>query len=337
MIPQLIKNYVDTGAARFVSLEFPLTSIHPLAEKAAEAAVCAGKQGKYWEMHDKLFASQSEWSASGATADTEVTFFKKYAQGLGLDTTAYNQCLDKGEAAQQVQGDMMLGDSLQLQGTPSFFINDQPYSFYASTDAESLGQAIDFVAGGGSLAQIPFEIVPPEGDFHILGNTQTGKGLMAAFLDYTSAASANFMLNIFPQIKTTYIDTGKLIYLFHPLVAAEGTPDFQAAVAAECAGEQGKFLDMQTQLYKDQKTWSAASKPATNFAAYAKTLNLDATKFQTCLTSDLAIMRVKAGAVVARQYQISAAPSFLFPTGQSLDGTATFDQFKAAIDSMLGQ
>jgi len=59
---QIKSDYIDTGKIKFVLKDFPLTSIHPNAFKAAEAARCAGEQGKYWEMHDKLFESQSEWS-----------------------------------------------------------------------------------------------------------------------------------------------------------------------------------------------------------------------------------------------------------------------------------
>ena len=57
--PDLKKEYIDTGKIRYYVLDFPLTSIHPAAQKAAEASHCAADQGKFWEMHDKMFASQT--------------------------------------------------------------------------------------------------------------------------------------------------------------------------------------------------------------------------------------------------------------------------------------
>ena len=77
--PQLDKEYVQTGKVKYVLRDLPLEAIHPLAMKAAEAAHCAGEQGKYWEMHDRLFANQTE------LARTDLA---KHAQALGLDAAA---------------------------------------------------------------------------------------------------------------------------------------------------------------------------------------------------------------------------------------------------------
>ncbi len=74
VVPGLIERYVDTGKARLVYREFPLDGLHPFARKASEAAVCAGQQDAYWEMHDKLFTSQQEWAAQGVADPVE--FFK---------------------------------------------------------------------------------------------------------------------------------------------------------------------------------------------------------------------------------------------------------------------
>jgi len=65
-LPQIQKEYIDTGKIKYVLKDIPLTSLgHANAEKAAEAALCSGEQGKYWEMHEKLFSSQQEWSELG--------------------------------------------------------------------------------------------------------------------------------------------------------------------------------------------------------------------------------------------------------------------------------
>jgi protein-disulfide isomerase len=125
--PQLKKDYVDTGKIKIVFRDFPLNSIHPQAQKAAEAAECAGEQGKYWEMHDKLFENQ------GAL---DVASLKSYAQTLGLNTADFNSCLDSGKMASEVAKDLSDGQSYGVQGTPAFFVEGklisgaQPYSVF---------------------------------------------------------------------------------------------------------------------------------------------------------------------------------------------------------------
>lgn len=117
---QIKQNYVDTGKIKYELRFFPLTSIHPNAEKSAEAADCAQDQGKFWEMHDKLFSTQNDWAnldAAGAAAA-----FKKDAAGLGLDTTKFNSCLDTGAKATDIQKYVADGSSAGIDGTPGFWI-----------------------------------------------------------------------------------------------------------------------------------------------------------------------------------------------------------------------
>ncbi len=110
--PQIEQNYIKTGKAKLIFRNYPLP-FHPFAKKAAEATQCALEQGKFWEMHDKLFANQ--------TALT-ITDLKKYAGQLGLDTTKFNDCLDSGKYTAVVQKDYQDGANYGIEGTPSFFI-----------------------------------------------------------------------------------------------------------------------------------------------------------------------------------------------------------------------
>lgn len=116
-LPQIKENYIDTGKVKFVFRDFPL-SFHPDAHKAAEAAECAGEQNKYWEMHDMLYETQGEWS----TDNYATTTFKGYAKDLGLDTGDFNDCLDSGEMASEVDSDMADGTASGINGTPGFWI-----------------------------------------------------------------------------------------------------------------------------------------------------------------------------------------------------------------------
>ncbi len=123
---QIEEEYINTGKVKLVYRDFPL-SIHPNAQKAAEAAECAGEQGKYYEMHDLLF----ENGASGG-----VDSYKAYAGQIGLNLADFNNCLDSGAMASEVQKDFQEGQQYGVQGTPAFFINGklisgaQPYNVF---------------------------------------------------------------------------------------------------------------------------------------------------------------------------------------------------------------
>ncbi len=125
------------GKIRFVYRDFPLTSIHPNAMPAAEAAQCANEQGKFWAFHDKLFGSDT------LSDDT----YKQYAQDLGLDMTKFNDCYTNHKYASAIQTDMDFANNLGINSTPTFFINGlavigaQPLSSFTSViDKELAGQ-----------------------------------------------------------------------------------------------------------------------------------------------------------------------------------------------------
>ena len=116
-LKQVEEKYGDK--LRVVFRDFPLVQIHKDASKAAEAAQCAHDQGKFWEMHDKLFSNQSKLQVEG---------LKQSATEIGLDATAFNQCLDSGKFAAEVQKDAEEGASYGVTGTPAFFINGRMLS-----------------------------------------------------------------------------------------------------------------------------------------------------------------------------------------------------------------
>lgn len=99
---------------RLIYRHFPLSELHPNAQKAAEAAACAEEQGKFWEMHDLLFADQVHLG---------VEALKERAKRLDLDTGRFNECLDSGQSAPAVRLDAAAGEALGLSGTPATFVN----------------------------------------------------------------------------------------------------------------------------------------------------------------------------------------------------------------------
>jgi protein-disulfide isomerase len=128
---------------RVVFRHFPL-AIHPEAAKAAEAAVCADDQGKFWEMHDRLFANQKAL----AVAD-----LKRHASALGLDGTAFAGCLDSARHAPLIQKDRQDGERDGVTGTPAVFINGRPVFGLAPTT--ELMQVVDEELAGRPPAAAP--------------------------------------------------------------------------------------------------------------------------------------------------------------------------------------
>ncbi|HEX6385068.1 MAG TPA: thioredoxin domain-containing protein [Anaerolineae bacterium] len=131
-LPLLKENFIDTGQVRYVFKDFPLTSIHPQAFAAAEAARCAGEQEAYVEMHDLLFSKQEEWSGRPDVAG----IFGQYAAQLNLDTAQFDACLSSHKYEAAVTADLEEGTGFGIRGTPAFFINGhylsgaQPYSVF---------------------------------------------------------------------------------------------------------------------------------------------------------------------------------------------------------------
>lgn len=150
--PQIKARYIDTGQVRYVFRDFPLSSIHQQAERAAVAATCAGQQGKYWEMHDKLFDSQpvlknEPWDA--------------LALDLRLDLDALRKCMKSPEPYEEAKKDMEDGRAAGVQGTPGFFVG-----------ITRSGKLIEgkFVRGA-----LPFEVFRAEIDNMLARAQESGK------------------------------------------------------------------------------------------------------------------------------------------------------------------
>ena len=111
--PQIQRDFIDTGRLKYVFRDFPIATIHPDAFKAAEAAHCAGEQGKYWEMHERLFGNQT---ALG------LAHVPRHAQALGLDVQQLRQCLDGGKYAAEIRRDSDEGLKAGVRSTPTFFL-----------------------------------------------------------------------------------------------------------------------------------------------------------------------------------------------------------------------
>jgi protein-disulfide isomerase len=117
ILPQVIHEYQNE--IKYVVFNFPLTRIHPHAQKAAEAVECAHEQSKFWEYRALLFQNQQKLDAES---------LKQYGTEIGLAPAAFNTCIESGAKEQQVLRDYLEGKALGVHGTPTFFINGKRMS-----------------------------------------------------------------------------------------------------------------------------------------------------------------------------------------------------------------
>jgi protein-disulfide isomerase len=142
-LPQIVKEYVDTGKVRYVLRDFPLKQIHANASKLSEAVLCAGEQNKAWEMHDHIFS---------AAKSPDPNKLSKDIKALKLDSKAFNACLKSNKYASQIDASIGEGSKLGIRGTPAFFLG--------KTDMNNPGKimATKKIVGAQPLAAFKAEI-----------------------------------------------------------------------------------------------------------------------------------------------------------------------------------
>jgi protein-disulfide isomerase len=147
-LQQIMKKYVDTGQVKFVYEQYPLP-FHPNAQPAAMAAECANAQGKFWPMHDKLYATQTTWESQDSAAVKNK--FKQYAAGLGLNAQSFNSCLDSSKYSDKIQKESSQGAQYGVSGTPTFYIGNQKAGYTQIVGAQpvtSFDQLIKQLSSG---------------------------------------------------------------------------------------------------------------------------------------------------------------------------------------------
>lgn len=342
--PLIEDQYVKKGLVKHVFKDFPLNSIHPQAAKAAEAAQCAGAQQQYWAMHDKLFALQQVWS--GKTEAPEI--FKEYAVDLGLDSAAFNECLDSGQFAAKVAKDLQEGAQRGVTGTPAFFINDwfvsgaQAFDVFQQTISKAqsgqhpaptptpLPQGVDPFAADPTRPGLTYS------GFHYRGNPEAPI-LLIEFSDLQCPYCLQHFQQAEPEIDKNWIDTDlvRLVFIHFPLPIHPQAP--KAAEAAECASEQGKFWEMHDLLFSKQTLWSGKGDAPEMFKTYAQELGLDAGRFNDCLDSGQMDSRVQAGLDLGQQAQVRGTPNFFIikdGQGTRIPGALPYEQFDQALNEI---
>jgi protein-disulfide isomerase len=119
--PAIKKQYVDAGVVRMAYVNLPL-SMHQNAVPAAEAAMCAAAQDKFWQMHDALFSTQDKWG----TLDKPGKLLDSLATSVGVDGTAWRACMASGLMRRVINGDRARAAQTGARSTPTFFVGNQP-------------------------------------------------------------------------------------------------------------------------------------------------------------------------------------------------------------------
>jgi len=125
--PLIFEEYIKHGKVKLVFRDFPIQSIHPNALPASVAAECANEQGKFKEMHDKLFDNQKKWNKQDTI--NALSIFNQYATEIKLEQTKFESCLANGKYIDEIKNDLSEGQSYGVSGTPGFFIGNEKIGF----------------------------------------------------------------------------------------------------------------------------------------------------------------------------------------------------------------
>ncbi len=311
--------------------------------EAAEAAMAANAQGKFWQMHDKMFANQQ--GLDRASLD-------KYAEEIGLNMAKYKAAMDGHAYKSQIEADSKRGNEVGANGTPAFFINGiplsgaQPFESFKAVIDKEMARADGLLKSGTPPDKIyekvletlpkeaPKAAAPAEPPAHAdvpVGNAPV-KGPKSAPVTIVifSDFQCPFCSRVEPTLKEvekTYGNKVKFAWKNMPLPFHDKAQ--LAAEAALAAGEQGKFWEYHDKLFANQQ---ALDRPA--LEKYAEELSLNMGKFKSALDSGKFKSQIDKDKEEAGKVGASGTPTF-FINGNRLVGAQPIDQFKTAIDAAL--
>jgi protein-disulfide isomerase len=347
-IQQLEKDY--EGKIRVVMKHHPL-DFHPRAKPAALAAMAAGEQGKFWEMHNLLFANQN-----GGLEDSNIT---QYAEQLGLNMDKFKADMQLPKFQAQISKETALAMQIGATGTPAFFINGrklsgaQPIENFKRIIDEELGKAQAMVAAGTPADQVYAKVVeagvasPPPAPSQPsqpsapapaavrkidVPADSPAKGPKAAKVTIVvwSDFQCPFCSRVVPtlkQIEDTYGKDVRVIFRHQPLPFHD-----KAKVAAEAsmaANEQNKFWPYHDKLFANQQGLDRAG-----LEKAAQEVGLDMGKFKAALDSGKFTKRVEEDSAAGMAVGANGTPTF-FINGREFVGAQPFESFKTAIDAEI--
>jgi protein-disulfide isomerase len=348
----LMNQYVDRGKVQYIFRDFPLAG-QPQSPLAAEAARCAADVGgaqSFWDMHDRIFSGRGDWSGNSEADQV----FKGYAGDLGLDSAAFDECLDSGRMSASVQADWTEGRTRGVTGTPSFFINGQllvgaqPISAFATAiDRALAGEAAVSSGDTGPSAtdvRAPDVVIPTPAVFEFetgaaeevrlsLGDPNAPVTIVE-FTDYQCPVCATHFEQTWPTLKEEYIDTGRVFWVLKDFPLTSIHPQaFAAHKAARCVlelGDADAYWEMHDLLFQNQQAWSGSEEHLTLFSEYASQLGLDSGAFTACVASASVTDAVQADVDEGLAYGVNGTPTF-FIGGYPFSGAHPIQNFDQII------
>ena len=319
---------------RLVFKNYPLP-FHKEALLAAEAAMAAGAQGRFWEMHDLLFAGQDKLSI----ADLE-----KHAEALKLDMSRFRSDIASHRFKEIIEKQMEEAGAVGVRGTPNLFFNGrlvkgaQPYENIKNLVEEEIRNGKELKASG---VGDPYSKIIADGKvFSPFGNETKEISLKAAPV---RGAGEEAVLVVFSDFECPYCKKlakgldealavlgtrGKLVYKAYPLDRHKNAR--RAALAALAAGEQGKFWEMHDQLFESMEKHEDA-----DLERYAGDLGLDVVRFKQDMSSPALAARIDADIAEGKAVGVDGTPT-LFVNGRRYEGAAESGRDLAnAVDKLL--
>ncbi|MCL2011546.1 MAG: thioredoxin domain-containing protein [Cystobacterineae bacterium] len=340
---QLHQEMAEKGKPfRIVSKHFPL-DFHKEARPAAMAALAAGAQGKYWQMHELLFKNMRALDAAS---------LQSYATQLGLNMLKFKASLKNPTFEAQIEADMALGLKMGVRGTPGSFFNGRfvsgarPKEDLEALINEEMLKAQELVSQGTSAAKVYEKILEtaleeapkPEAPKPVIKdnipipNNAPSKGPQDAPVTMLiwSDFECPYCSRVVPTLHALaqkYAVQVRFVFRHLPLHFHKNAQ--KAAEATMAAHAQGKFWEMHDLLFQNQKALDEAS-----LISYAQKLNLDVRKFQEALDRGTYADYVKQDSATASAYSITGTPTFII-NGQALSGAQPQAKFEEAIEAAL--
>jgi protein-disulfide isomerase len=315
-VEEAIKNY--PGKVRLVLKDLPL-SIHPDSALAHQAALAAGEQGRFWEMHDLLFANHN---------NIKLPDLLLYAQQLHLDVPRFQKALEGGRFRQVIDDDAAMARGLGITATPTFFINGQ--HLIGQQTFERLNAAIDEALNPGrSAVAAPAGAVSVD-KLNLSRAPVRGQAQAPVTIIEFSDLQCPFCARVTPtlqELMKRYPDQVRWVFKSFPLGFHADSPLAHAAALA--AERQGKFWEMHDLIFANQRNLKR-----NNLLAEARSLNLDMDRFTADLDSSDVKQQLEADKKEGERLGVNGTPAF-FINGKSFSGEMPMEQFQAAINNAL--
>ena len=347
------------GKVRFVFKHNPLP-FHPKALPAAIAAEEGRAQGgaaKFWEMHDRLFASAPALDRAA---------LEQVAKDAGLDMNAFRKALDENRHEARIRRDQALVTSLGATGTPTFFVNGRkiagavPFEAFKVVIDDELAKAEGMVKSGVPADQVYARIMEKAATAPVMLPAAPGQQAAPAAPPPTPSgaqkvgfraddpargpAAAPVTVVVFSdfqcpfcgrveptlaQLRQAYPNDVRIVWKHYPL--AMHPQAMPAALAAEAAHEQGKFWEMHDLMFQNQRQLSPEQ-----YAAWAKQLGLDARKFDAAAASAATKARVEEDARLGQRFASQGTPT-LYVNCRPIVGAQPYDVFQRTVDEELAK